>query len=196
MLVVALTHGPDGYDLPVNGEPFEWPQPPMAEEMRRTGYALIRFDIPPHDPRTHRVSGHLDTWDWGGAVLRTRTIVERPIEEVRHEAYAIIARSFENTAGEILYGYSPAERATWPAQIAEAMALLDNPNADASLLQAIALEGETKTDVAKKVITKAMEMQESAAPLLKYRRQLSAKIASATKVEEIAAVLDGMNWNF
>ena len=194
MKIVALTHFPTGYDLPVAGEPFNWPDAPSDIELRRIGYARIDIQPASFDRRIRKIASSVDSWS-RAVISRVAVIEDRLLADVKAEAYAAVAGAFEFRSRDILLGYSPAERATWPMQIAEAKAVAVDPTAPASLLLGITLAGETVPEVAAKILTTAGSLLTAAAPLIKYRRLLSAQIAAAQTVGEIVAILDNMAWS-
>ena len=194
-LIIALTAAAGTYDLPAVGEPFHWRAAPTAPEMRRMGYARLVESVATFDPRVRKRGDHSDAWaPDGSAVVRTVRVVERPLSDAKKLAYQIVATAFEKASQDILLGYAVSERATWPMQQREAEAVSADANAPAPLLEAIALDGETKSAVATRVLQKAVALRNQAAPLVKLRRSYGAAIESAATVDAVMAVIDGMTW--
>lgn len=111
------------------------------------------------------------------------------LAELKSLKFSEIEHAAESAIAPITSAYPSTERDTWPIQEAEAVAWTANSSAATPMLNAIAsARGETLTDVAAKVLTKAASFKTLAGATFGKRKAKRDLIDAATTAAELSAI--------
>lgn len=145
---------------------------------------LRRSDTEPLLPGTP-AWGDYEAWcARGNELAEFAAVVALALEDARLQALVRLNHAADAVLQPILAQYPCTEVASWPEQVAEAIAWQADANASTPLLDAIASGGD-KADLCAGVLAKADEYKRASGAVIAWRRAVSEWIEEQTEADAL-----------